>query len=58
MKRYLFILTVLISTFGCQNKPINIDELKIEGVKTTKTYTFPEYKSDSTTIDLLYKNYS
>jgi hypothetical protein len=58
MKRYLFILTVLISTFGCQNKPINIDELKIEGDKSTKTYTFPEYKSDSTTIDLLYKNYS
>ena len=62
MRRHLYILTLLITTYGCQNKPTdktsNVDTLKVEENNQTKTYTYNEYKSDSITIDLKNENYN
>lgn len=56
MKRHLYILTLLILTFGCNNntndKIKNIDTLKVEEKKQTEAFSYNVYKSDSVTIDI------
>ncbi len=55
-------MTTLILTVGCKNqtteKISNIDALKVEQDKQTKSFTYYEYKSDSLTIDIKNDNFN
>jgi hypothetical protein len=62
MRLNLYILSLLISTFGCHNKladkTSNVDTSKIEENIQTTSFTYNEYKSDNISIDIKNENYN
>ncbi len=62
MRRQLYILTLLLLTFGCENKKTidktSVDTLAVEKIDSTEAYSENVYKNDSVTIDVKNDNFN